>query len=121
MLQNTKHPYYYYVRLEAVTVGKNRITASLNMSTIDGKGNGRVVVDCGTTYSMLPEELYNSVVGEFGRLVKSSYKRAQEVEDKTGLSLCYYKDQPVGGTDIKKVKKVSVPQLVLHFGGIRVW
>nr|GEX89651.1 probable aspartyl protease At4g16563 [Tanacetum cinerariifolium] len=67
----------------------------------------------GTTYSMLPEELYNSVVGEFG---KSGYKRAREVEDKTELSPCYYTDQPVGDTHIKKVKKVSVPQLVLHFG-----
>nr|GEU74150.1 probable aspartyl protease At4g16563 [Tanacetum cinerariifolium] len=117
MLENTKHPYYYYVGLEAVTVGKYRITAPLNMSTIDGKGNGGMVVDSSTTYSMLPEELYNSVVGEFGRLVKSSYKRAQEVEDKTGLSPCYYTDQPVGDTGIKKVKKVSVPQLVSHFGG----
>ncbi|GJY27659.1 probable aspartyl protease [Tanacetum coccineum] len=114
MLENTKHPYYYYVGLEAVTVGKKRIKAPLNMTTIDGKGNGGMVVDSGTTYSMLPEELYNSVVGEFG---KSGYKRAREVEDKTGLSPCYYTDQPVRGTDIKKVKKVSVPQLVLHFGG----
>nr|GEW82846.1 probable aspartyl protease At4g16563 [Tanacetum cinerariifolium] len=41
--------------LEAVTVGKNIITAPLNMSTIDGKGNGGMVVDSGTTYSMLPK------------------------------------------------------------------
>nr|GEX92476.1 probable aspartyl protease At4g16563 [Tanacetum cinerariifolium] len=85
MLENTKHPYYYYVGLEAVTVGKNRITAPLNMLTIDENGNGGMVVDSGMTYSMLPEDLYNSVMGEFGRQVKSGYKRAQQVEDKTGL------------------------------------
>nr|GEZ51414.1 probable aspartyl protease At4g16563 [Tanacetum cinerariifolium] len=92
-------------RLEAVTVGKKRITAPLNLSTIDGKGNGGMVVDSGTTYSVLPEDLYNSVMGEFGRLVKSGYKRAQEVVDKTGLSPCYYTERRVGGTDIKKLKK----------------
>nr|GEW30942.1 ribonuclease H-like domain-containing protein [Tanacetum cinerariifolium] len=41
----------------------------LNMMTIDGKGNGGMVVDSVTTYSMLPEDLYNSVVGEFGKSV----------------------------------------------------
>nr|GEV77749.1 probable aspartyl protease At4g16563 [Tanacetum cinerariifolium] len=66
MLENTKHPYYYYVGLEAVTVGKNKITAPLNMSTIDEKGNGGMVVDSGATYSLLPEDLYNSILGEFG-------------------------------------------------------
>nr|GEZ43548.1 probable aspartyl protease At4g16563 [Tanacetum cinerariifolium] len=39
------------------------------MTTIDGKGNGGMVVDSGMTYSMLPEDLYNSVVGEFGKSV----------------------------------------------------
>nr|GEY82287.1 probable aspartyl protease At4g16563 [Tanacetum cinerariifolium] len=62
MLENTKHPYYYYVGLEAVTVGKNKITAPLNKSTIDENGNGGMVVDSGTTYSMLPEDLYNSIM-----------------------------------------------------------
>ncbi|PWA45609.1 Aspartic peptidase [Artemisia annua] len=114
MLENTKHPYYYYVGLEAVTVGNRKITAPLNMRTIDRKGNGGMVVDSGTTYTMLPQELYNSVVGEFGKRVKTGYKRAEDVEDKTGLSPCYYTDQPVGG---KNNKKVLVPQLVLHFGG----
>lgn len=114
MLENAKHPYYYYVGLEAVTVGNQKITAPLNMRTIDRKGNGGMVVDSGTTYTMLPEELYNSVVGEFGKRVKLGYKRAEDVEDKTGLSPCYYTDQPAGG---KNNKKVLVPQLVLHFGG----
>ncbi|KAK9052325.1 hypothetical protein SSX86_028954 [Deinandra increscens subsp. villosa] len=109
MLENPKHPYYYYVGLEAVTVGNRRLPAPENMKKIDGKGNGGMVVDSGTTYTMLPERLYKSIVSEFRNALNSgNFKRAGPVEDKTGLSPCYYMDQP--GT------KRSVPQLVLHFG-----
>ncbi|KAI3711059.1 hypothetical protein L2E82_40866 [Cichorium intybus] len=109
MLENSKHPYYYYVGLEAITVGNHRLAAPENMKKIDGKGDGGMVVDSGTTYSMLPENFYNSVVSEFGRWMKLGYKRARAVEDRVGLSPCYYVDQPGS--------KGVVPQMVLHFGG----
>ncbi|XP_024995056.1 probable aspartyl protease At4g16563 [Cynara cardunculus var. scolymus] len=108
MLENSKHPYYYYVGLEAITVGNHRLPAPENMKTIDRKGNGGMVVDSGTTYSMLPEEFYNSVVSEFAKRMKSGHKRAKAVEDRTGLSPCYYVDEGA---------KRLVPQMVLHFGG----
>lgn len=108
MLENSKHPYYYYVGLEAITVGNHRLQAPENMKTIDRKGNGGMVVDSGTTYSMLPEEFYNWVVSEFGKRMKS--ERAKPVEERTGLSPCYYVDQ---GSNRKGV----VPEMVLHFGG----
>nr|GFD51386.1 probable aspartyl protease At4g16563 [Tanacetum cinerariifolium] len=75
--------------------------------TIDGKGNGGMVVDSGTTYSMLPEDLYNSVVGEFG---KSGNKRARAVKVKTRARVT---------TRISPLAVVMPqgPQLVLHFGG----
>lgn len=104
MLQNSKHPYYYYVGLEAITVGNRRLPAPETMKTIDRKGNGGMVVDSGTTYSMLPQGFYNLVVSEFGKRV--NYKRAKQVEDQTGLSPCYYVN-PNG----------RVPHMVLHFGG----
>ncbi|KAL8266465.1 hypothetical protein R6Q59_003809 [Mikania micrantha] len=109
MLENSKHPYYYYVGLEAITVGNRRLPAPENMKTIDGKGNGGMVVDSGTTYTMLPEIFYNSIVSEFGKRLNSGYKRARSVEDRSGLSPCYY----VARSGVKGV----VPQLVLHFGG----
>ncbi|KAI3727464.1 hypothetical protein L6452_16078 [Arctium lappa] len=107
MLENSKHPYYYYVGLEAITVGKQRLPAPENMKTIDRKGNGGMVVDSGTTYSMLPKEFYNSVVSEFGKRMRSGHKRAKAVEERTGLSPCYYVDRIQG----------VVPEMVLHFGG----
>ncbi|KAJ0433267.1 putative nepenthesin [Helianthus annuus] len=111
MLDNPKHPYYYYVGLDAVTVGNYWITAPENMKKIDRKGNGGMVVDSGTTYTMLPEKFYNMIVKEFGKRLKPGLKRAGSVEDRTGLSPCYYLDQQPKGV------VVMVPQLVLHFGG----
>nr|GEZ56346.1 probable aspartyl protease At4g16563 [Tanacetum cinerariifolium] len=77
------------------------------MTTIDGKGNGGMVVASGTTYSMLPEDLYNSVVGEFG---KSGNKRARGVEVKTRAHVTT-RISPLA------VLMLQGPRLVLHFGG----
>nr|GEX43393.1 probable aspartyl protease At4g16563 [Tanacetum cinerariifolium] len=107
MLENTKHPYYYYVGLEVVIVGKNRITAPLNMITNDGKGNGGMVVDSVMTYYILPEDLYNFVVGEFG---KSGNKRARGVMVKTRARVTTL-------ISMFAVLMPQGPQLVLHFGG----
>lgn len=106
LLNNPKHPYFYLVGLEGVSVGKRWLPAPKSLMTVDKRGNGGMVVDSGTTFSMLPVELYKSVVAEFSRRVEVVYKRASHVEDRTGLGPCYYADS-VGG----------VPQLVLHFGG----
>nr|GEY94078.1 hypothetical protein [Tanacetum cinerariifolium] len=67
------------VAIMKLLLSRLRITTPLNMTTIDGKGNGGMVVDSGMTYSMLPKDLYNSVVGEFG---KSGNKRERGVEVK---------------------------------------
>ncbi|CAI9095824.1 OLC1v1031846C1 [Oldenlandia corymbosa var. corymbosa] len=112
MLKNKKHPYFYYVGLDGVSVGRKRIPAPESLQRIDGKGNGGMVVDSGTTYTMLPPEFYNSVVTEFGKRVGSVYKRAGEVEDRTGLGPCYYM---TGGGD--KAAAGVVPPLLWHFAG----
>lgn len=68
------------------------------------------MVDSGTTFTMLPQEFYNSVVTEFDNRVGSVYKRAGEVEDQTGLGPCYFMDSG-------KLSSSNVPQILLHFGG----
>ena len=109
MLDNPKHPYFYSVGLEAISVGSRRIPSPESLKRVDGKGNGGVVVDSGTTYTMLPSELYNSVVAELDRRVGKVLKRASETESRAGLSPCYY----LRGTSSGRV----VPSLALHFGG----
>ncbi|OIS99544.1 PREDICTED: probable aspartyl protease At4g16563 [Nicotiana attenuata] len=107
MLENPKHPYFYCVGLEAVTIGKMKIPTPASLRRVDGRGNGGMVVDSGTTFTMLPHVFYETVVTEFDKRVGPVYKRANPVEERTGLSPCYYLDK---GTS-------NVPQLLLHFGG----
>lgn len=106
MLENPKHPYFYCVGLEGITVGKRNIPTPELLKRVDGKGDGGMVVDSGTTFTMLPTSLYDSVVAEFDRRVGRVHERASGVEDKTGLGPCFYYD-----------KVVNVPAVVLHFVG----
>lgn len=106
MLDNPKHPYFYSVGLVGISVGRKNIPAPEFLKRVDGKGNGGVVVDSGTTFTMLPASFYESVVAEFDRRVGRVHERANEIEDKTGLRPCYYHD-----------KVIEVPTLVLHFVG----
>ncbi|KAA8521388.1 hypothetical protein F0562_012050 [Nyssa sinensis] len=110
MLHNPRHPYFYCVGLEAVLVGKRRIVTPESLKRVDRGGNGGMVVDSGTTFTMLPSELYESVVTEFNRRLGHVSKRASQTEDKTGLSPCYYFDDSV---DVA----AKVPAVVLHFVG----
>lgn len=106
MLSNPKHPYFYCVGLAGISVGKRTLPAPEMLKRVDSKGDGGMVVDSGTTFTMLPDSLYNAVVTEFDNRVKRVHKRASEVEDKTGLGPCYYLDG-----------LVQVPAMTLHFVG----
>lgn len=106
MLANPKHPYYYCVGLAGITVGKKTLPAPEILKRVDGKGNGGMVVDSGTTFTMLPESFYNAVVTEFDKRVRRVNKRASDVETKTGLGPCYY----LSGLS-------QIPMMTLHFVG----
>ncbi|KAL3647181.1 hypothetical protein CASFOL_008149 [Castilleja foliolosa] len=110
LLDNPKHSYFYCVGLEGVSVGNKRIPAPESLRRVDRRGNGGMVVDSGTTYTMLPTKFYESVVGEFGGRVGAVYRLARAVEKRAGLSPCYYGKK--GNESF-----AGVPKLVLHFGG----
>uniref|UniRef100_A0A2N9GGK9 Peptidase A1 domain-containing protein n=1 Tax=Fagus sylvatica TaxID=28930 RepID=A0A2N9GGK9_FAGSY len=107
MLVNPSHPYYYCVGLEGISIGKRNVPAPEILKRVDGSGSGGTVVDSGTTFTMLPASLYDSVVAEFDKRVGRVHKRASDVEEKTGLGPCYYYDGKV----------VNVPAVILHFVG----
>ncbi|XP_044476556.1 probable aspartyl protease At4g16563 [Mangifera indica] len=106
MLDNPKHPYFYSVGLNGISVGKKNFPSPGFLKRVDSKGNGGMVVDSGTTFTMLPKSLYDSVVAEFDRRVGRYYQRASGIEEKTGLSPCYYIE-----------KAGNVPMVKLHFTG----
>ncbi|XP_047341274.1 probable aspartyl protease At4g16563 [Impatiens glandulifera] len=108
MLDNPKYGHFYSVGLEAISVGKRRIPAPENLKVVDKQGNGGMVVDSGTTFTILPSKLYNAVAIEFTHAVGRVHKRASRIEDRTGLSPCYYFDNPTA---------VQIPVLTLHFMG----
>ncbi|KAJ1416009.1 Xylanase inhibitor, C-terminal [Sesbania bispinosa] len=106
MLRNPKNPYFYCVGLVGISVGRRTLPAPEMLRRVDGRGSGGMVVDSGTTFTMLPVSLYNAVVAEFDRRVGRVHKRASEIEDKTGLGPCYYLEG-----------MVEVPTVTLHFLG----
>lgn len=110
MLDNPKHPYFYSVGLEGISVGSRWIPAPENLRRVDSEGNGGLVVDSGTTYTMLPSGFYESVAGELERQIGKVFKRAKETELNTGLRPCFYLHGGKGS-----VGKV-VPSLALHLG-----
>lgn len=110
MLDNPKHPYFYCVGLESLSIGNRRIQAPRSLKRVDGGGNGGMVVDSGTTFTMLPKTFYNSVVSEFANQLGSAHRRASQVEERTGLSPCFY------GNHGEKFLK-NVPGLAFHFVG----
>ncbi|KAL6986039.1 hypothetical protein U1Q18_019406 [Sarracenia purpurea var. burkii] len=111
MLDNPIYPNFYIVGLEAVSVGKRRVAAPESLKRVDSDGNGGMLVDSGTTLTILPTELYQSVVREFAHRVGRVHKRASQIENSTGLSPCYY----LGDDSADDVAKV--PAVVLHFVG----
>ncbi|KAL9231130.1 hypothetical protein vseg_006391 [Gypsophila vaccaria] len=111
LLDDPKHPYFYLVGLEGISVGSRRVESPENLKRVDSRGNGGVVVDSGTTYTMMPSKFYTSVVTELDRRVGKVFKRAIETESKTGLSPCYELDSKKGSVGL------VVPSMVLHFGG----
>lgn len=110
MLDNPKHPYFYCVGLESLSIGNRRIQAPMSLKRVDGRGNGGMVVDSGTTFTMLPKAFYNSVVSEFANQLGSAHHRASQVEERTGLSPCFY------GNHGEKFLR-NVPELAFHFVG----
>ncbi|CAH8317122.1 unnamed protein product [Eruca vesicaria subsp. sativa] len=108
LLDNPKHPYFYSVSLQGISVGKRNIPAPAMLRRVDRHGGGGVVVDSGTTFTMLPEKFYNLVVEEFDSRVGRVHERADRVEPGSGMSPCYY---------LNNQTVIRVPALVLHFAG----
>ena len=70
-----------------------------------------MVVDSGTTFTMLPSDTYTNLANEFDRqMSRAGFERAAEAEDETGLRPCYYYED-------RKQWRRRVPGLALHFSG----
>ncbi|KAK3188895.1 hypothetical protein Dsin_028456 [Dipteronia sinensis] len=89
MLKSPMYPNYYYIGLEAITVGNSTSATQvpLTLREFDSQGNGGLLIDSGTTYTHLPEPFYSQLLSVLKSLI--SYPRAMEVEERSGFDLCY--------------------------------
>lgn len=109
MLENPKRPYLYSVGLLGVTVGNATVEAPPFLRRVDAAGRGGMVVDSGTTFTMLPAAMHDAVVAEFERQLRPAWawERAREVERNTGLMPCY----------AHRMRRAEVPRVALRFAG----
>ncbi|KAL5159639.1 Aspartic proteinase CDR1 [Glycine soja] len=94
----------YYLTLEAFSVGNNRIEFRSSSSRSSGKGN--IIIDSGTTFTVLPDDVYSKLESAVADVVK-----LERVEDPLKqFSLCYK----------STYDKVDVPVITAHFSGADV-
>ncbi|KAL2461386.1 Eukaryotic aspartyl protease family protein [Abeliophyllum distichum] len=96
---------FYYLTLEGISVGNQRFNFYDPSIRPYGSQEGNIIIDSGTTLTLLPSYLYNNLE----KAIVSSIK-LRRVEDPQGLlDLCYYSS-----------KDIQVPDITVHFKGADV-
>ncbi|KAL0904244.1 hypothetical protein M5K25_026327 [Dendrobium thyrsiflorum] len=105
LLHIHKNPFFYSVSLLSISVGRVTIPAS---SQLVSRG---MVVDSGTTFTMLPGEMLRRLAAEFQlQMGRRGFIRATGAEERTGLGPCY--EYGKGRNESQRV-----PAMGLHFAG----
>ncbi|XP_030502669.2 aspartic proteinase CDR1-like [Cannabis sativa] len=112
LVSNKDPKTYYYLTLEAISVGKQRLvydtnhynmTSSSKAGVADNEGN--IIIDSGTTLTFLPAGFYDDLVQVLEKSIE-----AEKVSDPKGvLSLCF-----------RSESSISVPAITAHFTGADV-
>ncbi|CAA7061235.1 unnamed protein product [Microthlaspi erraticum] len=96
---------YYFLTLEAITVGKTKLPYTAGDGLNGGKSSkatGNIIIDSGTTLTLLESGFYD----DFGAAVEESVTGAKRVSDPQGiLSHCFR----AGG------KALGLPEITMHF------
>lgn len=97
---------YYYLTLEAVSVGKTRVEYTSGNTSPSGE-EGNIVIDSGTTYTQLPQEFYDEIEAAMVKSVKLPRVR----DPFHVLNLCYKPKKDAG---------LRAPTVTFHFKGADV-
>ncbi|KAL6536314.1 hypothetical protein OROGR_012886 [Orobanche gracilis] len=97
---------YYYLTLEGVSVGTNRVDYKSDLiskpSSVD---DGNIIIDSGTTLTFLPSDIYRGLESALVETLKG-----KRVNDSQGsFNLCY-----------EKSSDFTIPTVVAHFTGADV-
>ncbi|KAL3691263.1 hypothetical protein R1sor_004914 [Riccia sorocarpa] len=99
---------YYYVSLVDISVNDERLSIPSSAFEIDRlTGNGGVIFDSGTTYTILTSAAYQKVREAFKSSLDSVYTPV-DTSEYTGLEVCY---------DISGLSTVSIPSVTFNFDG----
>ncbi|CAN8290499.1 unnamed protein product [Cochlearia groenlandica] len=97
---------YYYLTLEAITVGKTKLPYTASYRSNDVKKSkvttGNIIIDSGTTLTLLESGFYDG----FGEAVEKSVTGAKRVSDPEGILTHCFK---AGG------KEIGLPAITMHF------
>ncbi|GAV78152.1 Asp domain-containing protein, partial [Cephalotus follicularis] len=93
---------FYYLTLKAISVGTKRIENG-DSSALPAEGN--IIIDSGTTLTLLPSDFYSKVESAVSDAIDAS-----PIDDPSGqLSLCY-----------EATSNLKVPIITMHFSGADV-
>ncbi|KAL0785692.1 hypothetical protein Bca101_001938 [Brassica carinata] len=98
---------YYYLALEAISVGKTKIPYTGSYGTSSATTKGNIIIDSGTTLTLLDSGFYDG----FGAAVEESVTGAKRVSDPQGLLSHCFKS---GNAEI------GLPEITMHFTGADV-
>jgi len=104
-LHSRKGDVFYYLNLEAFSVGGNRIAFGSPLGTKLGLGN--IIIDSGTTLTSLPTIVYSKLESA----VANSIKLPRAKDPNQVSNLCYKTTSD----------KVDVPVITAHFSGANVF
>lgn len=99
LLSSSQGPSFYFVQLQGISVGGNKLTISPTVFTTAG-----TVIDSGTVITRLPPDAYSALQGAFSKLM-SKYPQAPALSI---LDTCY---------DFSSHATVNVPKISLLFSG----
>lgn len=106
MMNNLKYPYFYYLGIEGISIGGQRLKLPSRLTKFDEEGNGGLIIDSGTTFTMLPASLHRRVLNKLKSTVR--YIRSVDYEAATGMDLCYELPTAEGSSPV-------FPTFSLHF------
>ncbi|MFQ6650002.1 hypothetical protein Gotur_023426 [Gossypium turneri] len=92
---------FYFLTLEAISVGTNRIKYT---DKPFGTDQGNIIIDSGTTLTLLPDEFYSELESAVSSMIN-----ARKVNGPEGLNLCY-----------DATTEFAVPDITVHFSGADV-
>ncbi|KAI3908848.1 hypothetical protein MKW98_029398 [Papaver atlanticum] len=104
LISNPLQKTFYYLTLEGISVNENRVPFRSNSSSAKDMTEGfrednYILIDSGTTYTFLPEQMYAEI--------ESEVKKAINIEPITGpkdFNLCYSFD-----------RSMKFPEVIVHF------